>query len=176
MGTRKLLLHALFSFLLIVVSGEDVTVTTKNGAVKGERIHFTYGPTPIVDTNMDVFRSIPFAKPPLGDLRFKKPEAVEDWSGTYDATYYRPRCWQEQNENSSVPQDEDCLYLNIWSPDVTVGYYSLYMRGCIIYSVYIEVYSKSVDRCLYIFLHLILYSAMMSSIKKIVPLLKCCNM
>lgn len=114
------ILISLCATVVVRVSSDDVFVNTKNGRVKGEKVHYVYGPKPSVDTYLDVFKSIPFAKPPIGDLRLRKPEPMEDWSGIWDATYFRPQCWQRQNENRTSPQDEDCLYLNIWSPDVTV--------------------------------------------------------
>ncbi|KAJ8035946.1 Acetylcholinesterase [Holothuria leucospilota] len=117
--TRTVVIFFSLCATVVRVTSDDVFVDTKNGRVKGENVHYIYGPKPSVDTYLDVFKSIPFAKPPIGDLRLRKPEPVEDWSGIWDATYFRPQCWQRQNENRTSLQDEDCLYLNIWSPDVT---------------------------------------------------------
>ena len=63
------------------------------------------------------FRGIPFAKPPVGDLRWKRPEPVEDSEGVFEA-YYNGKTpiqteW-ESEQASYYPQGEDCLYLNIW--------------------------------------------------------------
>ena len=74
------------------------------------------------------FRGIPFAKAPVGELRWKAPVAPESWKGTYYADQFKAKSMQR--EGSSPPWDkdfyddpvferpssEDCLYLNIWAP------------------------------------------------------------
>ncbi|XP_076048047.1 juvenile hormone esterase-like [Oratosquilla oratoria] len=72
------------------------------------------------------FRNIPFAKPPVGDLRFKDPEPAEGWEGTRDASAYPPRCIQQPIElmflgYRAVAGEEDCLYLNVYTPKVDVS-------------------------------------------------------
>lgn len=64
------------------------------------------------------FRGIPFAKPPVGELRWKRPEPVDYNDGVYEA-YYNGKSpiqteW-ETEQASYYPQGEDCLYLNVWS-------------------------------------------------------------
>ena len=70
---------------------------------------------------------IPFAKPPLGDLRFKKPVPVDPWPEVYDANRLPNSCPQtvynylpgfagEDKWNPKTPISEDCLYLNLWVP------------------------------------------------------------
>ena len=61
-----------------------------------------------------VFKGIPFAQPPLGDLRWHEPVPAKSWTGVRDATAFGPPCIQGGNlgEKSS----EDCLYLNVWTP------------------------------------------------------------
>lgn len=82
------------------------------------------GKTETVDTGVVVhtikeFLGIPFAQPPVGDLRFKQPEVVKDLGmSPYNATYYRPFCPQMMAFLSSEGnQDEDCLYLNVFLPE-----------------------------------------------------------
>ena len=63
------------------------------------------------------FRGIPFAKPPVGDLRWKRPEAVEDRDGVFEAYYNGKSPIQTEwgtEQASYYRQGEDCLYLNIW--------------------------------------------------------------
>jgi len=62
-----------------------------------------------------VFKGIPFAQPPTGDLRWREPLPVKPWTGTRDATAFGAPCVQggALGANSS----EDCLYLNLWTPD-----------------------------------------------------------
>ncbi|KAJ8024954.1 Acetylcholinesterase [Holothuria leucospilota] len=102
-----------------MVHAHNVYVTTNNGVVFGEHIPFARDVSPVVNATLDVFKGIPFAVPPIGQMRFRKPLPIPDWSEPWNATYYRKQCWQLFLQNFTDPQDEDCLYLNIWSPDVT---------------------------------------------------------
>ncbi|XP_071824949.1 acetylcholinesterase-like [Apostichopus japonicus] len=89
------------------------------GDIMGERTPFAYQDQVVsVDTTVDIFRGIPYAKPPVGDLRFAKPQPMEPWLETYDATFFRPICWQIVENNITEEQSEDCLHLNVFSPDV----------------------------------------------------------
>src|SRR6185437_7232477 len=66
------------------------------------------------------FLGIPFAAPPLGDLRWRPPQPPERWKGVHDASRYGHRCMQGRIYADMVFQDpgpsEDCLYLNVFSP------------------------------------------------------------
>jgi para-nitrobenzyl esterase len=66
---------------------------------------------------------IPFAAPPLADLRWRAPRPVEHWQETLEAIAFRDPCMQLSGPLDGLPDDsgavvgsEDCLYLNIWSP------------------------------------------------------------
>jgi para-nitrobenzyl esterase len=59
-----------------------------------------------------VFKGIPFAAPPVGDLRWREPAPVKAWTGVHDATKFGARCMQNGNGIS-----EDCLYINVWAPE-----------------------------------------------------------
>ncbi|MBW4039379.1 MAG: carboxylesterase/lipase family protein [Acidobacteria bacterium] len=63
-----------------------------------------------------VFRGVPFAEPPLGRLRFKPPLKLVAWKGERNATKFASAAMQDGEKN--VPQSEDCLYLNVWTPQV----------------------------------------------------------
>jgi para-nitrobenzyl esterase len=81
-------------------------VHTEDGAVRG---------TPEEDHRL--FQGIPFAAPPVGDLRFRPPAPVEPWDGVRDATEPGSMCPQLQNEfNPFMSTDEDCLSLNVTTP------------------------------------------------------------
>ena len=70
---------------------------------------------------IDTFLGIPYGEAPIGEGRFRKPEEKAPWTETWNATFDRPMCWQIPLDVPGLPpQDEDCLYLNIWSPDVQV--------------------------------------------------------
>jgi len=88
------------------------TVQTKNGIVQG-----------INDSGIRVFKGIPFAQPPTGDLRWKPPQPVKDWQGVRKTDHFGPRCMQRNVFGDMVfrsdGMSEDCLYLNIWTPAKT---------------------------------------------------------
>jgi para-nitrobenzyl esterase len=65
-----------------------------------------------IESGQAVFKSIPFAAPPVGDLRWREPQPPRPWVGTRDATRFPVTCIQSSGGGS-----EDCLYLNIWAPE-----------------------------------------------------------
>ena len=75
-------------------------------------------------SGITVFKGVPFAAPPVGNLRWKAPQPVEKWEGVRKATEYGPNPMQEalfgdMNFGTKV-NSEDCLYLNIWTPAKTM--------------------------------------------------------
>lgn len=112
-------------FLLCVVFGkshadEDFIVTTKAGRVRGLSL-------PVLGGTVTAFLGIPYAQPPLGRLRFKKPQPLNKWSGIQNATKYANSCYQNIDQafpgfqgsemwNPNTNLSEDCLYLNVWIP------------------------------------------------------------
>ena len=64
-----------------------------------------------VENGIKVFKGIPFAAPPLGDLRWKDPQPVKPWEGILKTDKFAPGCMQPQK----IEQSEDCLYLNVWT-------------------------------------------------------------
>jgi para-nitrobenzyl esterase len=63
------------------------------------------------------FRGIPFAKPPVGDLRWKPPQPVETWSDVRQVLEYASECAQTSWIQGPEVLEEDCLYLNVWTPE-----------------------------------------------------------
>jgi carboxylesterase type B len=63
------------------------------------------------------YRGIPYAQPPVGDLRWAAPQPLPPWTGTREATAFGPVCPQEGASDES----EDCLFLNIWTPQAAVA-------------------------------------------------------
>ncbi|MFX0081708.1 MAG: carboxylesterase/lipase family protein [Candidatus Hodarchaeota archaeon] len=73
------------------------------------------------EKGVEVYKGIPYAEPPIGDLRFLPPVAKEPWDGVLDATKYGPCSFQGYNQFADwyeklEPESEDCLTLNIWTP------------------------------------------------------------
>jgi len=65
------------------------------------------------------FKGVPFAAPPVGDLRWRPPSAPQRWQGVREADKYGPACMQMSAPRPGAPpivQSEDCLYLNVWAP------------------------------------------------------------
>lgn len=106
---------------------------------------FVWGQSPIVkveggyvqgvtsaSSDITVFRGIPYAAPPVGDLRWKRPQPVVKWKGVRKADTFSNICWQPGNAvgtfygnefywKEQTVQSEDCLYLNIWTPTDAVN-------------------------------------------------------
>jgi para-nitrobenzyl esterase len=76
----------------------------------------------IVEGNLEVFKGIPYAAPPVGERRWKPPAPLPRWHGVREATAFGPACFQPEGPHASVyweppmPMSEDCLTLNIWAP------------------------------------------------------------
>ena len=69
----------------------------------------------VQEDGLTVYRGIPFAAPPIGDLRWRPPQPVPDWDGVLQTSEFGPACMQ-QGPAPSVGMSEDCLYLNVWTP------------------------------------------------------------
>ncbi|MBW4026957.1 MAG: carboxylesterase/lipase family protein [Acidobacteria bacterium] len=81
-----------------------VTVSTPSGTLKGEAVG-----------GVRLFRGVPFARPPVGDLRFRPPQKAQRWTGSRDATQFAAAAMQWGD--AGVRHSEDCLYLNVWAPE-----------------------------------------------------------
>ena len=82
----------------------DVIVPTASGLVRG---------TTSADGSVAIFQGIPYAAPPVGQLRWAAPQPPAAWSGVRDALQTRSPCPQT-GQYASL--NEDCLYLNVWAP------------------------------------------------------------
>src|SRR5579863_2505207 len=65
------------------------------------------------ENGLTVYRGIPFAAPPVGDLRWRAPQPPAKWEGVRAAEKFAPQC--EQSIQAPA-MSEDCLYLNVWTP------------------------------------------------------------
>jgi para-nitrobenzyl esterase len=85
-------------------------VRTANGVVAGL----------VAPSGVRVFRGIPFAAPPVGDLRWRPPQPAPDWTGVRPADRFAYQCMQARVFGDmmfrNAGMSEDCLYLNVWQP------------------------------------------------------------
>ncbi|XP_076040258.1 acetylcholinesterase-like [Oratosquilla oratoria] len=99
---------------------DPLVVQTRNGLIKGFQRR-------VMGKNINIFYGIPFAKPPVDELRFKKPVPIDPWVGVLEATKLPNSCVQQPYEyfpgfrgeemwNPNTALSEDCLYLSIWTP------------------------------------------------------------
>ncbi|KAK9709153.1 Carboxylesterase family [Popillia japonica] len=112
-----MILKVFYIFLIcfFCVYTEDVpVVSTKLGKIAGVFEESYNGKT------FSAFYGIPFAKPPIGVLRFQDPQPISPWSGVWNANSTDIMCAQVMHapepEGGSYIGDEDCLYLNIFVP------------------------------------------------------------
>jgi para-nitrobenzyl esterase len=115
-----LLASAVLVFLASCAPEIDDTVKIDSGLISGT-----------MDSDVRVFRGIPYAAPPIGDLRWKPPQPVELWQGVRDCAEFCFSCvhvpyppdslWTGPEWDDPAEQSEDCLHLNVWtaatSPD-----------------------------------------------------------
>jgi para-nitrobenzyl esterase len=114
MGNRFLCAATLLTTALGLVqlaSADSLTVKTAQGEVHGKLVS---------DGRTRAFLGMPFAAPPVGDLRWKAPQPPAPWSGVRDATNFAARCAQWPIWADYIFQDagpsEDCLYLDVYTP------------------------------------------------------------
>ena len=100
------------------ISESLVVVQTLSGALIGKTLN-------VFGRKVYAFVGVPYAEPPIGELRFASPEPVKKWSGLRTAFDFTPMCPQVIIPNRIVEMNyittnisEDCLSLNIWTPDV----------------------------------------------------------
>lgn len=111
---------AILSVLVLMVNQEiasqnvnafPVQVKIENGTIEGN--YSTH-------TGMQTYFAIPFAKPPIGELRWKAPQPLDNWQGVKETKTFGPRPMQTMvfgdMKSRSNGVSEDCLYLNVWTP------------------------------------------------------------
>ena len=103
----------LFAFVLKGNSQSSVEVNTSCGIVQGNYDK---------KTDLSIFLGVPYAKPPVKELRWKAPQNLDPWKGIKETKQFGPSAVQENVFGDMVyrrnGKSEDCLYLNIWTPDV----------------------------------------------------------
>jgi para-nitrobenzyl esterase len=103
---RELIILAAIFMICFVKAGiaqQPVPVKVEDGLIQGT-----------FEDGLTVYKGIPFAAPPVGNLRWRAPQPAEKWEGVRKATKFAPA--PIQNWGSPSGKSEDCLYLNIWTP------------------------------------------------------------
>ena len=118
---RTLPLVAAVLALGVMAKADSLVVKTSDGKVHGKLLS---------NGVVRAFQGIPYAAPPVGDLRWKAPEPAKAWKGELDATKYGHHCAQNHVfddmifQDSATPDDkgsEDCLTLNVYTPEKSKG-------------------------------------------------------
>ena len=100
-----------FILLALSVHAADHTISIDSGTLAGT----------VMDDGVRVFKGIPYAAAPIGELRWRRPAAPKSWEGVRSATEFGSICPQTSGlaamSGGVLPKtDEDCLFLNIWTP------------------------------------------------------------
>jgi para-nitrobenzyl esterase len=98
------------ALLPLRAQAQSAAVTVDGGRLEGT-----------IDGGLAIFKGIPFAAPPVGDLRWRAPQPGTPWSGVRKADTFAPACMQAMGAPPPGGVSEDCLYLNVWSPAKTAG-------------------------------------------------------
>ena len=115
---RILFFVFVFCFIHLTMKSQQiiqipVQTKTANGIIEGFKDS---------KTGLEMYFGIPFAKPPVGELRWKAPQALENWQGVLKTDKFGPKPMQTEvfgKMNSRLDtMSEDCLYLNVWTPTV----------------------------------------------------------
>ena len=105
MNTLRLLVVGLLLTPLCFAEIKE-TVKTESGLVRGASGR---------DAGITVFKGIPYAAPPVGELRWTEPRAAHPWKGIRNTNHFSDACAQIFPQGD-FPKSEDCLYLNVWTP------------------------------------------------------------
>ena len=106
---KKLVALLLTAIAIGVCAAERPVVKIETGSLQG-----------VIEYNMQAFKNIPYAAPPVGDLRWRPPQPALAWNGTRDASKFGGACPQQYiknlNDGLGLPGSEDCLKLNVFTP------------------------------------------------------------
>jgi len=110
----RTLRHAGLAVLGLVLAGGAAmappAATIPQGPVTGK-----------VENGAEAFLGLPYARPPVGDLRWRAPQPADGWSRPFEATRFANDCAQKPFPSDAAPlgtePSEDCLYLNVWRPE-----------------------------------------------------------
>lgn len=101
----------LFLFLLTSLGSLGQTVKVEGGLLQGT-----------FEEGLKVYRGIPYAAPPVGDLRWRPPQPASKWEGVRKAEQFGRACMQTNAAIANLPApSKDCLYLNVWTSAKSAG-------------------------------------------------------
>lgn len=107
---KRAVLAAVFALAIPLLQAASDEVKIDTGRIKGA-----------ANDGVISFKGIPFAAPPVGDLRWRPPQPAKPWSGVRQATEYASDCMQNPFPGDAAPLGtppaEDCLYANVWIPE-----------------------------------------------------------
>lgn len=104
-------------FLILLYLVDNVfceIVVIDDGSIEGTIMTSRLG------ENFHAFLRIPYAEPPIGNLRFLAPVRKQRWTGTWNSTFWGPICVQS-NPSSADEMNEDCLYMNVFSKNLNAS-------------------------------------------------------
>lgn len=118
----------LFGYLAIAFLAFDQPIASSYSGPNGPLVTSSSGKIEgvfrqILGQRISAFYGVPFARPPIGFLRFARPQPVDKWKGVFRATSMPSACMQFHSDilpwdnGAKVSESEDCLKLNIWTPD-----------------------------------------------------------
>ena len=130
------LFYICFSFISCASNSQNTNPTGLKNQLRTEVVNVTGGKVCGIynkDGDVEIFAGIPFAAPPVGELRWKEPQDVTPWNGILQADHFAPMSMQKHNgwlystllniythsrndRTHGGPMSEDCLYLNVWKP------------------------------------------------------------
>jgi len=94
-------------FAISPAAAQPATVPVSGGQVRGG----------LLEKGGAAFKGIPFAQPPVGDLRWRPPLPAKAWEGVREATRFSAPCAQNAGGHMLETSSEDCFYLNVWTPE-----------------------------------------------------------
>ncbi|CAN7988002.1 unnamed protein product, partial [Ixodes hexagonus] len=108
---------ATLALVTLAAGSTGPVVSTTTGDVRGFR------QVVLLNKVVESFTGIPYSRAPVGNRRFRRPEPVDPWNGTLDATQPHPDCMQtsivdaRNSPGAGTGMSEDCLFLDIWAPE-----------------------------------------------------------
>jgi len=104
---RSVVLAIAIAAVPLMSAAANTTVTVEQGRLQGTK-----------EEGLTVYKGVPFAAPPVGDLRWRAPQPAAKWEGVRPADKFAPQCVQSI---AGITTSEDCLYLNVWTPAKTAS-------------------------------------------------------